>query len=1030
MKHSILFVTVMMLAVFLCGTGAFMQQGQTEQGQPGLSAAKVNSHINSGSRHKLILGSQDVDVYNDLISKAAIVEEIDYGSFKQVIVNEHAAGGREAMRALRVPVRDDQDLILFNGYIIDTSNPEATYAKIPGDLRQTDMFNALSKRSRPRGGLYIVQFAGPIKDLWLGHLKSTGAEIVTSIASNAYVVRASARAARALIGLKNRHSFAQYLGDYEPVYRLSPRMRDLRNEPAETLVDVTVQVIEGRGASRTINELKALASEFVGSHRALNYHNVSLKVSAGQLGDIARMADVYAIEERGPLQRFDEIQCQIVAGNLSGNAPSGPHYLSFLSNLGISPSQFGSFAVNVVDDAYTLSGPSGHPDLPASRIAFENNPYGLCGPQSGHGFLNAHIVGGFNDGSNFPFEDANGFNYGLGIAPYARVGVTAIPLNSQCNGNPISFPQPPGAIEWESVAYEQGARISTNSWGDPTISHYDARAQIYDSIVRDAQPNTPGLQQMIEVFAVGNDGKQILRDPNGNIIIRPATRTIHTPATAKNVISVGASENVRQFGIDACPFFNTDEHANSANDVAAFSSRGPVNNFFGDAEHPGFVDERTKPDIMAPGTRIVAGIPQPDYTGESVCNKYFPQGQTFYGLSSGTSQAAPAIAGAAALVYAGFVSNGQTISPAMMKAYLMNSTTYMTGSEANDPLPSNNQGMGRLDLTRAFNGQSRLMWDQSRVLRESGEVFQAVGSVHIGPRPFRVTLAWTDAPGPVNNAAYVNDLDLEVTIDGVTYRGNVFSGPNSVSGGNADFRNNVESVFFPVGTVGDFTVRVIARNLRGDGVPGNSDTTDQDFALVISNAFCQPPPVSNLIATASSAARVDLTWSSSLGTLDHFEVERRQNIASPFVIVANVTGTSFSDTTVSSGITYLYRVRAASECGTAFSDYSNTDMATTIIFTDDPLIAGITVVKAQHLLQLRQAVNSVRAAANQGPFNWAEVIQSGVPIKASHVQELRNVLNPARNALGFTSQPFTDNPLVPGVLIKKAHIEEIRQDVK
>lgn len=1030
MKHSTLFVTVMMLAVFLCGTSAFMQQGSGGQGQPGLNAAKVNSYINSGSRHKLILGSEDVDVYNDLISKAAIVEEIDYGSFKQVIVNEQAAGGREAMRALRVPVRDDQDLIMFNGYVVDTNNPEMTYAKIPGDLRQTDMFNAVSKRTRPRGGLYIVQFAGPIKDLWLHHLKGTGAEIVTPIASNAYVVRASAQAAVALIQLKNKHSFTQYLGDYDPVYRLSPRMRDMRNGPAETLADVTVQVIAGRGARRTINELKAMASQFIGSHRVLNYHNVSLKVSAGQLGDIARMDNVYAVEERGTLQRFDEVQSQIVAGNLSGNVPSGPTYLSFLSNLGINPSQFSSFAVNVVDDAYTIRG---HPDLPDSRIAFENNPYGLCGPQSGHGFLNAHIVGGYNDGSGFPFEDANGFNYGLGIAPYARVGITAIPLGSQCNGNPIPFPEPSGSIEWESVAYGQGARISTNSWGNPGISHYDARAQVYDSIVRDAQPGTPGLQQMIEVFAVGNDGKQILRRPDGSLVIRPRTSAVHPPATAKNVISVGASENVRQFGTDGCEFFNTDEHADSANDVAAFSSRGPV------AELPGILDGRTKPDIMAPGTRIVAGIPQSNYSGIG-CNLYFPPvqippgqtpPQTLYTLSSGTSQSAPAIAGAAALVYAGFVSNGQTISPAMMKAYLMNSTTYMTGSEANDTLPSNNQGMGRLDLTRAFNGQLRMFWDQHLTMTDSGQTFQAVGSVHIGPRPFRVTLAWTDAPGPVNNAAYVNDLDLEVTINGVTYKGNVFSGANSASGGNADFRNNVESVFLPAGTVGDFTARVIARNLRGDGVPGNGDVTDQDFALLISNAFCEPPHLSNLVATASSATRVDLTWNTSLGTFDHFEVERTQNINSPFITVAsNVTGTSFSDTTVSSGITYLYRVRAASGCNTAFSDYSNTDMATTIIFTDDPLIAGITIVKAQHLLQLRQAVNSVRAAANQVPFNWAEVIQPGVAIKATHIQELRNVLNPARNALGFPSRPFTDNPLVPGVLIKKAHVEEIRQDVK
>lgn len=1014
MRHSTLFITCTVLTVFLWGGNAFMQQNPIgAQRQAPNADVPAISYINRASRHKLILSSEDVDVYNDLASRSAIVEEIDYVSFKLVIVDEEILGGRAALQALSAPVRDDQNVILFNGYPLDTTRPEETVAKIPDDLRQTDMIDALSRNSRPQGGLYVVQFVGPIKDKWLDHLKSTGVEIVTYMPSNAYIVRASASAGLALIRLRNKQSFVQYLGDYEPVYRLSPRMRDMIGGPADKLVDVTVQVIAGRGSTNTINRLKEIASEFIGSHRVLNYHNVRLKVAAAQLAEIARMDNVYAVEERGMLHRFDEIQGQIVAGNLSGNLPSGPHYLLFLSNAGFSSSQFGSFAVNVVDDAYSISG---HPDLPASRIAFENNPFNLGGLQAGHGFLNAHIVGGFNDGTGSSVEDANGFNYGLGIAPFARVGVTAIPLFARDqNGVPLPLPDPQSSVDWENVAYGQGARISTNSWGDPSISHYDARAQEYDRIVRDAQPGTPGLQQMIEVFAVGNDGRQ-------------GAGTVHSPATAKNVISVGASESVRQIGIDGCQFRN--DIADSANDVAAFSSRGPVNDFVGE---PGFVDGRVKPDIMAPGTRIVAGVPQPDYTGEGVCDKYFPAGQMLYGLSSGTSQAAPAIAGAAALVYQGFINGGLTLpSPAMMKAFLMNSTTYLTGQGANDTLPSNNQGMGRLDLTRAFNGQARMFWDQHVTLNSSGQIFQVSGSVHIGPRPFRVTLAWTDAPGTVNGAAYVNNLDLEVTINGVTYRGNVFSGENSVSGGNADIRNNVESVFLPAGTVGNFTVKVIARNIAGDGVPGNGDTTDQDFALLISNAFFSPPTApGNLIATASPITRVDLTWSPSLGTFDHYQVERRQNINLPFTLLAsNVMTASFTDTFVGSGVTYLYRVRAANSSDTSFSDYSNVDLATTITFTDDPLASGITIVKAQHLVELRQAVNSARVTAGLGAFNWTESIQPGVTIRATHIQELRNNLNLARSVLGLPPQPYTDNPIGPGVAIKKAHIDELRQGVK
>jgi hypothetical protein len=52
----------------------------------------------------------------------------------------------------------------------------------------------------------------------------------------------------------------------------------------------------------------------------------------------------------------------------------------------------------------------------------------------------------------------------------------------------------------------------------------------------------------------------------------------------------------------------------------------------------------------------------------------------------------------------------------------------------------------------------------------------------------------------------VNNLDLEVAVGGVTHKGNVFSGANSISGGTTDTKNNVESVFLPAGTAGNFTV--------------------------------------------------------------------------------------------------------------------------------------------------------------------------------------------------------------------------------
>jgi hypothetical protein len=84
--------------------------------------------------------------------------------------------------------------------------------------------------------------------------------------------------------------------------------------------------------------------------------------------------------------------------------------------------------------------------------------------------------------------------------------------------------------------------------------------------------------------------------------------------------------------------------------------------------------------------------------------------------------------------------------------------------------------------------------------------------------------------------ALVNNLDLEVTVGGNTYKGNVLTGGLSTTGGSADSINNVENVFLPAGLTGPITVRVKGTAINGNGVLGNGDSTDQHFALVVFNA--------------------------------------------------------------------------------------------------------------------------------------------------------------------------------------------------
>src|SRR5262249_5887180 len=151
------------------------------------------------------------------------------------------------------------------------------------------------------------------------------------------------------------------------------------------------------------------------------------------------------------------------------------------------------------------------------------------------------------------------------------------------------------------------------------------------------------------------------------------------------------------------------------------------------------------------------------------------------------------------------------------KALMMNSTTYMTGTGANDTLPSNNQGMGLASLGGFFDifAQSRILHDETAAdkFTASGQQRVITGTVANSSKPFRVTLAWTDPPGSTSGNAFVNNLDLEVTVGGNTYKGNVFSGANSTTGGSADIRDNVESVFLPAGVSGNFVIKVKATNI-------------------------------------------------------------------------------------------------------------------------------------------------------------------------------------------------------------------------
>ena len=269
------------------------------------------------------------------------------------------------------------------------------------------------------------------------------------------------------------------------------------------------------------------------------------------------------------------------------------------------------------------------------------NGYGLAGL----GNINAGIVASYTNLTGSPHVDAQGYRIGLGISPYGRVAGTKVFRNSGTFDNSACGGSNAGQV---ASAYNNGAAMTSNSWGAPaSMGAYTATSQAFDALTRDASSTAAGNQEMLHIFAGGNAG--------------PGTGSVSAPGTGKNVLTVGATEGVRDEGVlDGCNI----TAANNADDIIGFSGRGPT------------TDGRAKPDITAPGTHIQGPASQdPGFDGTGVCalsnNNYYPTGQTLYTWSSGTSHSTPAVAGAASLLYEYYgrvLRPGQTPSPAMAQA--------------------------------------------------------------------------------------------------------------------------------------------------------------------------------------------------------------------------------------------------------------------------------------------------------------------------------------------------------------------------
>jgi hypothetical protein len=353
-------------------------------------------------------------------------------------------------------------------------------------------------------------------------------------------------------------------------------------------------------------------------------------------------------------------------------------------------------------------------------------------------------------------------------------------------------------------AEQLNAMVMNNSWGTTELPAptYGDQERILDRLVRSPDGTTNKQNRLTMVFSAGNCGD-----------LGQGAQTITRPKAAKNIIVVGACRNFKH------PFTSAD----NISDLRPKSSRGPT------------ADGRTVPHILAPGDNLVAA---------------FATDRDDYNASEGTSGSAALVSGACALAIEWWLKKGlgsNPPSPAMIKALLINGAVDVGGGSAGGGqtighIPDPRQGWGRVNLKNTFR-LPKFVLDQAHTFTASGQIWKRRVKAADPGRSLRITLAWTDAPGPeFTDTALANDLDLQVQQLGAlgqSFLGNHFQNGWSVPGGAPDATNNVECVYIAQ-PEGRYDVIVRAGAMIANAFPPFTGAAAQDFAIVMDNAVEVP----------------------------------------------------------------------------------------------------------------------------------------------------------------------------------------------
>ena len=276
-----------------------------------------------------------------------------------------------------------------------------------------------------------------------------------------------------------------------------------------------------------------------------------------------------------------------------------------------------------------------------------NDPYG-------HGTHVASIAGGNGRVAAGKY---------IGIAPNAHL-VNLRVLNSNGTGSVSGVMS---ALEWILANHASyNIRVVNMSLGMPAIDSYTD-----DPLCRAVRRLVDA--GIVVVAAAGNSG----RNSQGQKVYGQ----IHSPGNEPSALTVGATNT-----------FGTKHRSDDS--ITSFSSRGPTRSFWTDAQGVKHFDNLIKPEIAAPGNKIIAAQSYNNLLvrlNPSLDTNVSPNVRRKMMSMNGTSMAAPVVAGAAALL----LQANPGLTPNMVKALLMYTAQPLAGVNMLE------QGAGQINVEGA-----------------------------------------------------------------------------------------------------------------------------------------------------------------------------------------------------------------------------------------------------------------------------------------------------------------------------------------